>query len=638
MNQPRRYNVERSCLRCHEHKIKCDKEKPCSKCMRQKVICQYPGPSRAKRQPPKKSTTDVALRLGQLEKLIAAMIEERSNSLDSQPQVQNSSFPIPNSLSVFRPPLSHPAVTDRPAHQEFLDKDGRYINEPLLSRVLEKEQELKSAIGSPIGATSSRRLPALRADGLFTNLLSARIDPHGLFPSRWEGVFLWQTFLSRVDPLVKVIHVPTAQSHIFAAISRPETVRADVHALLFAICFAATTALLSDDAQNEVRHANLRRYQWGMELSLYHSNFLDAPTLTSLQAMVIYQTCFRFSNSGRSGWTLHGVTFRAAQSIGLQRDGKNFKLPQLERELRRRTWGYIQSADARVAEDHGLSVPENDYGDTELPLNINDQNLSETSAEPAISQSRWTELTFTLIVIEINRARPALFRSLVGVDNPEGLIAEFKGAIEEKYLRHSDPEIPIQRFGFLLGRLLLTKTEVCIRQKQLQSQGPTACSLDYHLVQQTLAQACYGVEIGLEMCSSELLHGFRWLMMTYTQFHLLTFILWALCVYPTGPHVERAWRVIDIQFELIDESSWPDPGPKWPMIAQLRDKARRIHQALDSAEQSQQIVRDNFTVCVDGTGSGNYRPEAGFDIDSWDPNFVDFSDWNSLAHSLCLLD
>jgi hypothetical protein len=33
----------------------------------------------------------------------------------------------------------------------------------------------------------------------------------------------------------------------------------------------------------------------------------------------------------------------------------------------------------------------------------------------------------------------------------------FKGAIEEKYLRHSDPDIPIQRFGFLLGRLLLIK-------------------------------------------------------------------------------------------------------------------------------------------------------------------------------------
>ncbi|OQE12736.1 hypothetical protein PENFLA_c064G08234 [Penicillium flavigenum] len=621
----RRYNVERSCLRCHAHKIKCDKNSPCSKCMRLNITCQYPGPSRIKRQSPKKSTGDVAARLEQLEQLIAAMIKERSTR---NGQNQDPSTVLPG----------RSAAADRPTHQGFLDKDGRYINEPLLSRVLEKEQELKSAIGSPIGVTSPRRPPALRADGLFTNRLSPQLDIQELYPSQWQAVLLWQTFLSCVEPLVKVIHVPTAQSRIFAAINRPESVRADVRALLFAICFAATTTFLSDDPHNEVLHANLRRYQHGMELSLYQSEFLDAPTLTSLQAMVIYQACFRFSNSGRSGWTLHGVTIRAAQSIGLQRDGKNFKLSQLECEQRRRTWGHIQSADTRVAEDHGLSVPENDYGDTELPVNIDDQCLSETNTTPAVSQNRWTETTFSLIVIEINRGRPALQRSLVGADDPERLIAEFKGVIEEKYLRHSDPDIPIQRFGFLLGRLLLIKTEVCLRQKQLQSQGPAACSLDHNLVQETLAQACYGMEIGLEMHNSELLRGFRWLMMTFTQYHLFTFILWTLCVYPTGPHVERAWRAVDMQFALVDDPSWPDPGPKWPMIVQLRDKARRICQMHDSAEQSQHIVHDSCAACADGVGTGDPRLEAGFDIDSWDPNFVDFSDWNSLAQNLSLLN
>lgn len=243
-------------------------------------------------------------------------------------------------------------------------------------------------------------------------------------------------------------------------------------------------------------------------------------------------------------------------------------------------------------------------------------------------------MTFSLIVIEINMTRPALLRNLVGAADPERLIAEFKGAIEEKYLRHSDLDIPIQRFGFLLGQLLLIKTELCIRQKQLQSQGPAACSLDHKLVQETMAQACYGMEIGLEMHSNELLHGFRWLMMTFTQYHLFTFILWSLCVYPTGPHVERAWRAIDVQFGLIDDPSWPDPGPKWPMIVKLRNKARLIRQ---KHEQSQQIVHDNRPVCADGVGTGDSRLEAGFDIDSWDPNFVDFSDWNSLAQSLSLL-
>lgn len=309
----------------------------------------------------------------------------------------------------------------------------------------------------------------------------------------------------------------------------------------------------------------------------------------------------------------------------------------MECELRRRTWGHIQSADSRVAEDHGLSVPENDYGDTELPLNIDDQSLSETGIVPAVSQNRWTELTFSLIVIEINRGRPALNRRLVGAADPERLLAEFKGSIEDKYLRHCDPDIPVQRFGFLLGRLLLIKTEVCIRQKQLQSQGPSAGPLDHNVIQEALAQACDGVEIGLEMHSNELLRGFRWLMMTFTQYHLLTYILWALCVYPTGPHVDRAWCAIDMQFRLTEDPSWPDPGPKWPMIVQLRNKARSIRQAHDCVERSQQLVHDNCPLRADGTGTGDSQLEGGIDINSWDPNFVDFSDWNFLAQSLSLV-
>ncbi|KAJ5382573.1 Transcription factor [Penicillium concentricum] len=630
MNNQRRYNVERSCLRCHAHKIKCDKASPCSKCVRKNIPCQYPGPSRVKRQPSKKST-DLAAQLEKLEQSIAAMINERPTSLHGQNQ-NPSTGPAPNDRSDHKPPSNPPA-----ADQGFLGKDGRYINEPLLSRLLDKEPDIKFAIGSPISASSPRRAPVLKADGLFSNPLQGQIDPRDLFPSRWQAVSLWETFISRVDPLIKVIHVPTAQSSIFAAINRPESARADVRALLYAICFAAVTTLLSEDTQNEVLLADLRRYQQGLELSLYHSEFLDAPTLTSLQAMVIYQACFRFSNSGRSGWTLHGVTIRAAQSIGLQRDGKYFKLPIIECELRRRTWWHIQSADARVAEDHGLKVPENDHGDTEIPLNIDDQNISQMNIAPAVSQSRWTEMTFSLIVIEINRGRPALVRSLVGAADPERLIAEFKRSIQDKYLQHSDPDIPIQRFGFLLGWLLLTKFEVYIRQKQLQSQGPAASSLDYNLVQETLAQACHGMEIDIELHSNELLRGFRWLMMTFIQYHLLTFILWSLCVYPTGPHIERAWRAIDAQFALTDSPSWPDPGPRWPIIVQLRDKARLIRQTHD--EQSQQIVQENRPVCTDGTGTGtgDSRPETGFDIDCWDPNFVDFSDWNNLAQSLSLL-
>lgn len=244
-------------------------------------------------------------------------------------------------------------------------------------------------------------------------------------------------------------------------------------------------------------------------------------------------------------------------------------------------------------------------------------------------------MTFSLVIMEINTRRRILFSNLTETSDPDQLIAEFRGAIEEKYLQYSDPDIPIQRFGLLLGQLLLSKTEVCLRQRLLHTKGPPASSTDYEVYQETLVLAYRALETGLEMHTDELLRSFRWLTTTFTQYHLLTYILWNLCVYPAGPHVERAWRGVNMQFAMTEDPSWPDPGPKWPMIVQLRDKAWRVRQAHDTAEQSQKIL--NETRAFDGSGAGCGRPDAVFDIEAWDPNFVDFSDWNSLAQSLSLL-
>lgn len=324
---------------------------------------------------------------------------------------------------------------------------------------------------------------------------------------------------------------------------------------------------------------------------------------------------------------MHGLTIRAAQSIGLQRDGKHFKLPELECELRRRLWWHIHAADSRVTEDHGLSVPENNLGDTDLPLNIDDQNLSESS-DTHISQPRWTEMTFSLIIMETSIRRQAIMSNLTEFSNADQLLADFRASIEEKYLRHSDPDIPIQRFGFLLGQLLLYKTEICTRHKLIHLRGQQASSVDHEVSQKTLIIACTAIETGLEIHCDELLRGFHWLATTFTQYHLLTYILWHLCVYPDGPHNERAWRGVNMQFAMMEDPSWPDPGPKWSIIVQLKDKAMRARQARESA-QSQKIIHEAAAL--------EPGPSYNFDIDGWDADGVDISDWNSLAQSLSLL-
>lgn len=129
----RRYDVERSCLRCHERKVRCDRAMPCSTCLRINVPCQYPGPGRTKRRSKNPSTRRT--RLGMPERAIIAIsnrdspdITSRSSSLSSQPRGTD----INTSVSAG----DHTALTEG-----FLVKDGtstRYVNEVLFSRVLEK--------------------------------------------------------------------------------------------------------------------------------------------------------------------------------------------------------------------------------------------------------------------------------------------------------------------------------------------------------------------------------------------------------------------------------------------------------------------------------------------------------------------
>ncbi|RHZ55590.1 hypothetical protein CDV55_104480 [Aspergillus turcosus] len=596
----RRYNVERSCLRCHQRKVRCDKGSPCANCVRSKVPCQYPGHNRVQRRPPKATSADVVSRIDQLERAVSELTR-RPSTVRSIHDEDTDVTPTPG--------------PERQPRQGLLARDGRYIDEHLLSGFLEKDKELQTAIGTPrsVGKSPGRQSP-LRVEGLITNSLREHIDFQVLQPSRWQATQLWQIFLGRVDPVVKVLHIPSTQPRVFAAINQPRDVTADVHALLFAIFFAATTSLLSDDPMREEIRSDIRRYQQGVELALYRSSFLDAPTLTSLQAVAIYQTCLRYHNSGRSNWTLHGLTTRAAQSIGLHRDGRHFNLSPLECELRRRLWWHIVTCDQRAAEDHGVSIiAHNEPCDTNLPSNLDDQDLSATATVPPAPQSRWTEMTFPLITIQINRQLHEISRKTSQGVSPDPLVRELKDYMQRNYLQHGDANIPIHRHGLLLADVLTMKVAVYARQKALQqSQGQQCPHNESSTAQETLAMACHGLECGLEMQTNDLLRGFRWLTTTFTQYHLMSYVLWHLCVYPASLHVERAWRNVEATFEAVErDPSWPDPGPKWAVISQLRAKALRAREGLT-----------NKQVDVQENGQENV-----LDWGNWDLEFFAFGEW-----------
>lgn len=145
----RRYNVERSCIRCHERKVRCNKMVPCSACTKADAQCRYPGPEKTKRRSQRGKQSQLYARLDKLERALRGIpepprVEENTGQLDdtrSSGELQSQSPEV----SIVQ--TENPKNQNASEHQNlvvaqgFLVKDGastRYINEALLSQVLEK--------------------------------------------------------------------------------------------------------------------------------------------------------------------------------------------------------------------------------------------------------------------------------------------------------------------------------------------------------------------------------------------------------------------------------------------------------------------------------------------------------------------
>ena len=127
--------IERSCLRCHQRKVRCDKKSPCASCVRLGVLCSYPGPEAGVRRPHRATISDVSERLARLERIIQSM------SHDSDSHYENDQSTTSVGTSPNRSTSAERLTSQAPSSTGVLVNGGhssRYFNETLLSQVLEE--------------------------------------------------------------------------------------------------------------------------------------------------------------------------------------------------------------------------------------------------------------------------------------------------------------------------------------------------------------------------------------------------------------------------------------------------------------------------------------------------------------------
>lgn len=659
----------RSCVTCRRRKVRCDKLHPCNNCNRAHIECIFPAPGRAPRKPRKVGEgrdKELLERLRRLEGVVKGMgvdvpakegesankengDQERART-GSTGQVYEASQNGGNSVA--------PTVTKDQADQDFQNKTqwveeqqkgrfenkfgrlvvnegkSRYINNSFWASLSNEVEDLKGILNQSSdeedNLTSSPgsnvQHPPSTHHGFIFGFSSQNVDLLSLHPLPGQISEYWDIYKDRVDPLVKILHLPTLEPTILNAASHLSNLSRGFECLLFAIFYGATTSLSARDCLlklGEEKPILLARYRFGIEQALARANFLTTEEMVVLQSLVIFLICLRRNNDARVIWTLTGLVVRIAQTIGIHRDGSHFGLAPFEIEMRRRLWWQTCILDTRASEDHGCdpTIVEQSF-DTKMPLNVNDVDLAPDMKDFPPERKGCTDMSFCLLRFEvsntfrrINYIPPgppkacAEYFSSVTLQDKERWIAECHKRLEERYLKHCDMSVPLFWVTATVARLMMSKMWLMVYHPFQRQNGGSALSEE--VKEKLFITSLENMEYSLLLETEARTMKWGWLFKTYVQWHALAFTLSELSHRTTGPMVDRAWAAV----EKTRDGRWGDSvieesgvGHLWRPLKKLYRKAKEARQR---GLQEEQIARNCASKPPSRTYSPNENPMFG---------------------------
>ncbi|KAL9094428.1 MAG: hypothetical protein Q9165_003278 [Trypethelium subeluteriae] len=436
----------------------------------------------------------------------------------------------------------------------------RICNSSLWTRVVEESHDSENTLE---GSNDSSDPEALDDDIDFVLSSRPKINTRPSHPPFEQIHQLWGIFIDNVDPLTKIVHVPSLRPAIQKAASDIGTIPRNFEALIFAIYGAAVVSLKDDECRqrfSEARRALLSRYISATEVALSRAKFMGTTSLVILQALVLHLFSVRDIYEPRVVWTLTGVAIRIAQGMGLERDGAFLGLPPFETEMRRRIWWQLKLHDFRSAELCGLAkFRDLDLGaeSTKWPTNVNDDQLHPGMSSPVAESSALTDMVFVAFRYEFAHFAArcvTTFRrqgkdfsqwnlDTPGEDGPEVEKAcqALEEALETKYLRYCDPSQPIHlltmlvaRYGMNVVRFLIHHPRRWVSMEQIPlAERQLVWEVSIKLLEQfNMAQ------------SNPFLKRFAWHGAFYQQWHTFIHLLDTLRAEPVKADADRAWQLI----------------------------------------------------------------------------------------------
>ncbi|KAL1392547.1 fungal-specific transcription factor domain-containing protein, partial [Phyllosticta capitalensis] len=619
-----------SCHNCRARKVRCDKERPCGNCQRSKSECVFPL-QRAARRKQGRRHEELLRRLDHLESLVDGLggevaitarkgtKEEPHEDEDAQGEEEEEESEATTEKGEWMPGVVKPLLLaprggdhhggprEDGTYPVMKGDGGRYLGEDFwtslsgeVSQIKSSVEGLRELLNEPTSedeedASTHFSSPPVHGDNYEKRLMNSLFlfsgdmettDLRWLHPPGPHIEALANIYWDRVDVIFKVLHRPTISPLLKSAAADTMAIPkgGGEEAIMFAIYFAAVTTLSSTECLEVLgrdKPTVVGQTRHCLEIALSNADFLNSTDIQVLQAFVLYLVCLRSHNKTRSAWTLVALAVRVAQDLNLHRDGALTGFSPYDTEVRRRLWWQIVVLDIRACEDRGsFPLIALEQCSTKVPLNINDEDIEPNTRFPPQEREGYTEMTFSKLCQEASAVAPKFFSPIpANIDDEhkrehwqhqiQEEVERFKERMQKMFLAHCKPEVPIQYVVIKVVQIILTEFWLLVHYP-IQTRRFAFKSKATKL--EILEAAVTHLEIDYEVVMHPLSIKFSWYFDTYVEWHPIAVALAELCVQTRGPHVERAWKVVDTVYErarsLVTDVSL------WRPVKKLYQKAR----------------------------------------------------------------
>ncbi|KAL4909814.1 hypothetical protein BDW74DRAFT_44300 [Aspergillus multicolor] len=408
-----------------------------------------------------------------------------------------------------------------------------------------------------------------------------------LHPSSDQGRKYWQIFLERVDPLIKVVHQPSAFQILRSGLNDPTLLAEGEGALLQVFYLACVSSMDATDVQSSLRMSKstaLSTYRMAAEQALARSGFMTTSSWTMMQALVLFIALSRLQNDHKSAWNLAGLAERL--DVSMEEDNSIFGA-----EMRRRIRWHLWYLDRRIRDDRGQSLTLPSHStmppfSVELPFNCHDSELGVGMMAPPIDQTGWTTMSFCLLRYDL-----ATTERIVESDAPWALkvnaVKDCQHRVQSNYLRYCDGTESIHWLASHISYVMINEMWMKLYSPQFTTIALTDPLED--TVRNQLFDAAIDILDTRKRLEDETAsRKWEWTLGGYFQYVPLTFLLNELHWRQVDPRVDAAWDVAERSFQRLSDDA--KKSAHGVMLSELMSSALLAKQEAASS----QVVPDSY--------------------------------------------